>query len=173
MRKKREELELWKQKIAEHNLNVQTLEKLKLNATKVECQQLENTVANINMIMEDILNKFFPEPITVTLSLYKELKSKKGQTKNSVNIKISYKGCDYDSVNQMSGGEGDRVSLALIIALNQVNPCRLLLLDESMSAFDQNLKEIAIAILKSFPNKTILCIDHGAVEGFYEHVIHI
>ena len=48
MRKKREELELWKQKIAEHNLNVQTLEKLKLNATKVECQQLENTVANIN-----------------------------------------------------------------------------------------------------------------------------
>lgn len=173
MRKKRNELETYKQKITEHNINVQSLEKLKATAIQVECQQLEDTVANINYIMEDILNKFFSEPITVTLSLYKELKSKKGQSKNSVNIKILYKGCEYDSVNQMSGGEGDRISLALIIALNQVNPCCFLLLDESMSAFDPHLKEIAISILKSLPNKLIISIDHGAIEGFYEHVINV
>ena len=141
-------------------------------ATQVECEQLEDTVEMINMVMVGILEKLFQDPITVNLSLFKQLKSQK--SKMSVNIQILYKGCEYDSVNQMSGGEGDRVSLALAVALNSVTSCPLLLLDECMTAFDPTLKEVAVTMLKGYAaGKIVICVDHGATEGFYDKVLMV
>jgi len=109
------------------------------------------------------------------LSLYRDLKSKKGRTKAEVNLTICYKNVEYDNVNQMSGGEGDRVSLAILIALNKVSPSPILLIDEALSSLDQDLKTKAIISLKENlpPSKTVLCVDHGTVEGYYDHTIYL
>jgi len=113
----------------------------------------------------------------VTLQLYKQLKTKK-RTKPSVNLKIHYRGAEYDNVNQMSGGEGDRVSLGLVLALNRVSTSPILLLDECMASLNDALRESCLQSLRdSVPQgdggKTILCINHEDVEGNYDDVIRL
>lgn len=156
-------------KLQENNIS---LERLKKNAIDVECQLLQETVDSINLAMEETLSLFFKEPITVTLQLYKTIKSKK-LIKPGVNITIKYKGSSYDSVNQLSGGEGDRLSIALIMALNSISTSPFLLLDECMASFEHNIKESCLKMLKRCHNKTIICIDHGGSDGFYDHTISL
>lgn len=170
---KHSELSKMQEQLIKLEKDKMSLVKLKNTALYVECLQLQDTVDTINIIMNDMLSKFFTEPINVTLSLHKELKTQKNTQKREVNLKISYKGCEYDSVNQLSGGEGDRVSLALILALNNVCSSPFLLLDECMTAFDQSLKEMTIHALKNYPYKNIICVDHSSIEGFYDKTITI
>lgn len=146
------------------------LQRLKQNAINVECKQLQDTVDTINQSLEDILPMFFVEPITMVLQLYKVLKTKK-QVKPGLNIVIKYKGVDYDNINQLSGGEGDRISLALVLALNQVSNSPVVLLDECISSLDGNVKESCITAMKNLEGKTIVCVDHEGVEGYYDKTI--
>lgn len=151
--------------------NINNLSKLKQKAIDVECIQLQDTVNLINNELNEILTYFFNDPITVTLNLYKETKSKK--IKQTVNLEILYKGAKLDSVNQLSGGEGDRISLALILALNKISNSPIILLDEVMTSFDNNLKELTIDTLRNSTEKNILVIDHGNIDGFYDNVNEI
>lgn len=158
------------------NNDISTLQKLKQSAINVECKKLEETVNTINIAMMDSLDYFFSEPINVNLKLYKTVKSNK-TIKPGLNITIKYKGSEYESINQMSGGEGDRVSLALIISLCSVSRSPFLFLDECMTSFDMNLREECINVLKknnkNIQNKIILCVDHGDVDGFYDRIIEV
>ena len=172
MFKKQKELELKREEVMKLNKDVLSLQRLKHNSINVECKQLQDTVDNINTVMEDILPIFFDEPIIMKLQLYKVLKTKK-LIKPGLNISIKYDGIEYDDVKQMSGGEGDRISLALILSLNQVSNSPIILLDECISSLDGSLKESCINAMKKIKNKTIICVDHEAVEGFYDKVIHL
>ena len=154
--------------------DLETLTRLKQKAVQTECQQLEDTAANINTVLEQTLPVFFTDPIELRFSLYKKLKSKKDQIKPGLNLEIHYKGCTYDDVKQLSGGEGDRVSLAVMLALNSVSNSPLLLLDECVASLDSELKESCIAAIKAIPNKTVICVDHDdTLEGFYESVVSL
>jgi chromosome segregation ATPase len=165
-------LELLRQEVMKWNSDITTLQKLKQIAIDIECRQLEDTVNTINSAMAESLLSFFNEPISVTLKLYKTLKTKKC-LKPGVNLSIKYKGTEYDAITQLSGGEGDRISLALIMALNSINSSPFLLLDECMTSFDSHLKEECIKTLKTLTNKIIICVDHGDIDGFYDKVIPI
>ncbi len=55
----------------------------------------------------------------------------------------------------MSGGEGDRASLALTLALNRLSSCPLLMLDESIASLDLNMKEAAIRTIRENTNNTV------------------
>lgn len=147
------------------------LERLKHTAVQVECRQLEDTIATINNSLADILPRFFDDPITMKLMLHKVLKSKK--VKPGLNICIKYKGVEYDNVNQLSGGEGDRISLSLLLALNQVSSSPVILLDECISSLDDTLKEACIEVINGMKGKAIICVDHGSTEGFYDKVVKI
>lgn len=157
------------------NNKVTGLQRLKDTALKTECRLLQSTIDHINHTLSEILPGIFDDPIYVKLSTTRELKSKKNRTKIDVNISIQYKGMKYDKVSQMSGGEGDRVSLAIIIALNKVSPSRLLLIDEALSSLDPEFKCKAITSLKqNMPsNKLVLCIDHSSVEGYYDYSFNL
>ena len=89
--------------------DVQILTELKLKACQVECKQLEDTVNNINTVLETTLPIFFNDPISVTLQLYKKIKNV-DSLKPGLNLEINYKGCKYDKIDSLSGGEGDRAS---------------------------------------------------------------
>ncbi len=146
------------------------LERLKQNAINVECKQLQDTVDIINHSLEEVLPLFFNEPIKMTLQLYKILKTKK-QVKPGLNIVIKYGSVEYDNINLLSGGEGDRISLGLVLALNQVSNSPVVLLDECISSLDGVMKETCITAMKEMSGKTIICVDHEAVEGYYDKTI--
>lgn len=161
-----------REKVMSLNEDLTTLQRLKQNAIEVECKQLQDTVDTINSVLCDILPLFFSEPITMVLQLYKLLKTKK-QVKPGLNISIKYKGVEYDNINQLSGGEGDRISLALVLSLNSVSNSPVILLDECISSLDGPIKESCVEAMKTLEGKTIICVDHEGVEGFYDNTIKV
>ena len=169
---KQQDLESQRKTVIDLNNNLAALEKLKQNAITVECKQLQDTVDNINRCLEDILPMFFDEPIDVKLQLYKTTKSTK-KIKPGLNILIKYKNAIYDKIDQPSGGEGDRISLAVILALNQLSNSPIIMLDECISSLDAKLKESCLNSIKLLRNKIIICVDHEAVEGYYDKTIEV
>ena len=147
------------------------LNNLRDSAIKVEYKQLHTTVDNINIILEKVLATLFDEPIRITLSMFKTLK-KGNRIKPNVNISVEYRGIEYDSVNSMSGGEGDRISLAMIMALNMVSNSQMLLLDECLSSLNSRYREAAVTAINKF-NKTTIVVDHESVEGLYATVVNV
>ena len=172
MYKRQADLELKQTNVLTMTNDLTDLQKLRQLAIDVECQQLQVTVDSINNAMVDILGNIFDDPITVRIQLHKQLKTSK-TFKSAVNLYISYKGAEYDAINQMSGGEGDRISFALILALNRVSPSSLLMLDESMSSINADLRESCLQSLRESVGitKTVLIINHEDVEGHYDDVI--
>lgn len=160
--------------ILEMHADLTALGNLRQIAIDLECEQLQSTVNRINTITNEILENIFEQPITATLKLYKLIKSNK-RIKPSVNLVISYDGNDYDGVKMLSGGEKDRISLALIIAMNRISNSPFLFLDESMRSINNSLRESSIESIRNILSeyKTIVCINHEDTEGYYDNVIKI
>lgn len=151
-----------------------TLTRLKTLAREVECHTLQNMVDSVNAALSDIATHLFDDPIAISLQLFKTLKTS-DRVKPTVNISINYRGGEYDNIMQLSGGEGDRISLAIVLALARISGCPLLLLDECMASLDANLKEACLkAIKRNLGNgKTVITINHEGTEGTYDNVVAI
>ena len=171
-RKTKSGLDQKAEEIKHKDYHLEVLERLKLNAIKVEYKQLQDTVDTINLELGNISSLFFNEPIDIELQLYKPLKTK-NKVKLEVKIRVRYKGPEYDNINQLSGGEGDRVSLAMVLALNKYNNSRIIMLDECVSSLDKDLKESCINAMRSLDGKTIICVDHETVEAYYDQTIKV
>ena len=169
----REEVLAEKEKVADLYQTIKSLQILLDEAIKLECDQLWTTVNAINCAMEETLNIIFDEPISIKLSVHKTMKNKK--TKPGVNIKIWYRGAEYDNITTLSGGEADRISFALLLALSRVSPSNLIMLDECTGSLNGELREKCIDSLREVVGntKTILCIAHEDVEGQYDNIINI
>jgi DNA repair ATPase RecN len=157
--------------LASYRQAVTALANLKSIAQRVQHELLESVVATINSRMEEALGILFEEPISVSLSLYRELKNKK--VKPQVNLLISYRGGSYDNIGQLSGGEGDRVSLALAIALNYISGSPFLLLDETLASLDGTYREACTKCLRILDDRKVLVISHEDVEGNYDSCLTI
>lgn len=149
-----------------------SLADLKTLARKVEYELLTSTVETINVMMEKALTYMFDEPISVCLSLYRQNKSD-NRVKPQVNLAIDYRGGEYDNINQLSGGEGDRVSLALTLALNYISGSPILLLDETLSSLDGTFREAATRALRLLEDRLVLVISHEDVEGNYDSSVSL
>ena len=136
----------------------------------VTSHAMEETAMAINAITNDILKYIFDEPIEVCLRTQKELKTR-DETKLQINLTISYKGVLYASLRELSGGEQDRVSLALTLAMARVSNSSFLFLDECMSSLNAELRSRCIgAIRHQFADKTVINICHEVVEGLHDEV---
>lgn len=169
---KQQKLEVKRNDVVSSGSYLTNMRKLRQTAIDVECSQLQSTVDSINVAMQYVLDMIFSDPITVIIRLYKQLKTNK-LIKPNVNFFISYRGVEYDNINVLSGGEGDRISFALTIALNQVSTSPLLMLDESMSSLNADVRESCLKALRDYigPTKSILNINHEDVEGHYDNVV--
>jgi DNA repair exonuclease SbcCD ATPase subunit len=162
--------------------------RLKQLAVDAECYQLQTTVDDINYTMNEILEEIFDEPITVTLKLFKELKSKKGLTKPTINLSVLYHGVEYDGISGLSGGEGDRISMALTLALNFTSPSPFLIMDESLSSLDARMRIRCLNAMRKMcqvrgtlgdgdkemkKGKYIMCVNHEDIEGNYDEVLRV
>jgi ABC-type Fe3+/spermidine/putrescine transport system ATPase subunit len=149
------------------------LERLKLLVGEVVNHALQELVDSINITTNQIITELFDEQIQVELKLFKELKTK-DRTKSIVNMEIVYKGFTFNSPNDLSGGERDRLSLALTLSLARVGNFPILFLDECFSSLDATLREACIKVIKRYlPHKTIVNVCHETVEGYYDRVVHV
>jgi DNA repair exonuclease SbcCD ATPase subunit len=154
------------------NRKLYDLQRLRQSAVETECHILQSAVDNINNCIADVCSSLFERDISITLNLFKTLKSNKN-VKPIVNFSVSYGGGEFDNITQLSGGEKDRASLALTLALSRLSSSPLLILDETFASLDNNTKDTAIETIRSNTNCSVLIVMQDGVEGIYDHVIDV
>lgn len=145
-------------------------------AVNLSCKLLEDTVYSISATTEPILYKIFKKSVTLKLNLYKELKGKKVRgkmaTKQSVNLDISFDSEKHDK--RLCGGEKDRISIALLLALNIHSKSPFILMDEVLSTVSYDTASKCLSqIRKHMKDKYVICIEHNVIEGEYDRVIKL
>jgi DNA repair exonuclease SbcCD ATPase subunit len=162
------------------NQRLVNLGELKTIAKRVEREIMETTVGLINGAMANILKVLFPSEGKDDSPMVVQFKTEKAAKKGSkvmdrCSTTIYYRNVTYDDPKQLSGGEKDRVSLAMMLALNTMSDSNLILLDETLSTLNQTLKLDIIELLKQMcgKEKTCILIDHNATKGTFDHVIDL
>ena len=146
------------------------LTKLKSIVDKAESISIQNVVHTINTYARQYLDLMFDDPILVELSTTTE--TQKGKIKYTPSVIIQYQGNQYTSVTQLSGGEQDRVSLAFILAVNEMTRSKILLLDECLASINTQQNNLIIEGLKSFAKKQpVIVVQHNGIEGVFDNVI--
>lgn len=158
--------------VVEINQRMNDLNMLRQHATETECAILQQITDQLNDCIQSICSSLFDRDITIGLSLYKTLKTTK-HIKPQINFLIGYQGGQFDNINQISGGEGDRISLSLTLALNRLSMSPLIMLDESLASLDLNMKENAIRTIREHTNNTVFVIMHDGIEGIFDNVVNI
>jgi DNA repair exonuclease SbcCD ATPase subunit len=150
-----------------------TLQQMKTLVGEVTNQALQTLVNNINHYTNSIIGELFDDEIQVNLKLFKELKGK-DQTKSQVNLQIQYKGNTYDDVKHLSGGEQDRLSLAITIALALSSSSPILMMDECLASLDGERRNACIETIRSYlAHKTCVSVCHETVKGVFDAVMTV
>lgn len=134
---------------------------------------IENTVMGINNEAGVHLEEMFDDPIKIEMQTYRQTKTTKS-VKPQINTSIEYRGFEYDSLDQISGGEQDRVSLAYTVALSSMFRSPILLLDECLSSLDKQLNTHILERMKQLScDKLILVVSHEAERGLFDKIIEM
>lgn len=170
--KEYDELTAFRGEVLSVSQRLEDLNKLKQYAVDIECKILQNIIDNINASLYDITSMLFQE-CTVELSLYKALKNKQENIKPCVHFTIYHKGNVHDSTNELSGGELDRLSLAITLALHKISPCPFIMFDELAASLNDEQKNIVISTIKEHTNCTTLYVQHGGIQGVFDTIIDV
>jgi DNA repair exonuclease SbcCD ATPase subunit len=136
-----------------------------------ESISLQTTVDNINSEMEEYVTAFFGENVTIQLNTFRQTKD--GDKKSCIDVSIIRDG-EQVPVESLSGGEFDRVALALFLAFNKVSKSKLIMLDECLSSLHSELVEEIVDMIKTkLRNKLVLITLHQANTGMFDNVINI
>jgi len=142
---------------------------LKTKQREAEILSMQNLITSVNTLASDYLEKFFDEPISVSITMIKRTRN---NTKMSLEISAQYRGHRYTDVGDFSQGEIIKINLAFILALNQLNNSPFLLLDEIMVNIDKSIISEVYTILKEISReRPIFVIDHNAVQGIFDGVV--
>ncbi len=154
------------------NVENKVVESLISLCHKVESDMLRQTSFTVNAYLSDVLVMLFPdEPITVTVDMLKQLKT--GEIRHEQSISISYRGPkSHNELSDLSGGEEDRIGLALTLAYAQCVNSPFLMLDECFSSLNLDLRARCIDVIKRYCNATIvLVVSHEEEHGIYDNII--
>jgi len=150
--------------------DINNIDLLLKKISQAESLAISEIVNNINYYMNYYLQKFFDNSINVVFTAFKEQKN--GIIKPNINLKINYKGNECE-LEELSGGELDRIVLCIFLSLNVINNSELLLLDESLSSIQSDLADDIVDVLKTNINKTIIMVSHQCSNGLFDNIINI
>jgi len=170
--KERDDLLVEQEKINLMEKKLKNTKELKILCLELECETLQKTVNNINNFLSKTVSNIFEDPININLMINKKILPS-GRFKQEVYLNVLYKGGENDNISDLSGGEGDRVSLAMTLALSQMSNSPFMLLDESLASLDAELQEKCLESLKTDMKKTILSIEHESIEGYYDTILRL
>ena len=152
--------------------DLEALQSIYNKADDVANNMLAENCDSINSTLQSVLSEVFNDPISVKLSMTYKLKTT-GRETNKINISILYRGSVYTNIRQLSGGEGDRVSLALTLALSKISSSPFILLDEVTPSLDEEIREKCRNILCKSTNKIVIVTGHKEEEGQYTNVLNL
>lgn len=155
-----------KDKLSDKYKNLLELKKI---ASDLECYLIQNTVDELNVLANKILDDIYHGDMQAELTLFKEIKSK-SKLKNEVTLHV-IQGSDRRPFKKTSGGEKQIVSFVFVVALCLLNPSPLLMIDEALSEVDEEFRPICISALRKYSEmfgKTAIIVNHNDTEGDYD-----
>jgi DNA repair exonuclease SbcCD ATPase subunit len=178
-REQQKELYRWEEQLAEITKQTKSAERihtanltLKDKYVQAEIVALESTIMSINEHTRYYLDTFFADH-QLSAKLESVHKGKKIQTLK-INTAINYKGNEYDNIDQLSGGEFDRCTLASICGINSMLGSPIMVLDESLASLDTDTNTEIIRFLSELAeDKLILVCSHEAVRGIFDDVLEL
>ena len=141
-------------------------------AKQVEIDVLEESVAHLNHKMKEFLDIMFTEDnMAIEFKTVRDSKSKPGAKSMQCSMSIFFKNSTYDKASQLSGGERERVSIAMMLSLNSLLDSNLIMLDETLRSIDTESRLAIIEMLQNLvdDNKVCVIIEHVPIVGVYEH----
>lgn len=176
-----ENVEKWKKKKQKFENDVSNTEKrysalltLREKSNQAEVLALDSIINTINEHAKEYLDMMFPDdPIVVRVENYKETKN---DIKCKMNTFIQYKGAEYDSVDQLSGGERQKCELAFELAVNALLNSKIMMLDECINNLDSEINTEILEILSQYAKeygKLIVVVSHECVTGLFDHVYKV
>jgi DNA repair exonuclease SbcCD ATPase subunit len=159
-------------KVEKTKNNLDVLEGLIKKANDLSCEMLENTVATINNTINPILSKIFDKSVRVKLDTHKKLKTG-NKIKQSVNMKVYFDAEKYEK--RFCGGERDRLSIGILLALNRLSKSPFIMMDELMGTVSDRIVEKCVKQIKKYvtSDKYVLCVEHRMITGIYDEVIQV
>lgn len=138
---------------------------------RIKIEMLKNRfdlqfINQLNLEIERIVNRLFATDFHLTVYSVKETKTT-GNQKHEIGFNITTNGRETD-IRGISGGEADRVSLALTIALANIWNTRFIMIDESMKSLDDETRRNCLGVLRE-TGKVCVCISHSDIVGMYDH----
>lgn len=148
------------------------LKRIKEILIQTYCSKLENMSNVINSNLSSVIGSVFNEECIIHLDLYKTLKSN-NQKRQQVNFNIIHKGVKYDQLDHMSGGEMDRISLAVTMGLSSVSNFPFIFLDEVLSSLDVETRDHSIESIKSLTGKGVIIIGHDTTTQVFDDIVEL
>ena len=151
--------------------SLSTAETLLKKINDAEAISLENTIEIINTDLEEFVAHFFGESFSAKLQSFKE--SKDGDKKPSIEILIVQDG-ETIPLDSLSGGEYDRIALALFLCFNKISKSNIILLDECLASLHSELVEDIVELIKNkLGDKLVLFTLHQANTGIFDTIVDI
>ncbi len=148
-----------------------TSELLLKKINDAEAYSLQYTIDTINTNLEEFVSYFFDNNISVRLDSFKE--GKEGDKKGSIEILV-YQDGEQIPIDTLSGGEFDRLALALFLSFNKTCKSDIIMLDECLASLHSELVEDIVEMIKTkMGDKLVLFTLHQANTGIFDNVINV
>ncbi len=136
-------------------------------AKVLEFSMLEGAVAAFNDTLNTIMSDIFDNQMLMFVEMFRGEKAE-------IAMRVIYKGGEDESLDDLSGGEEDRCSLAITLALAVHSPWPYVMLDECFGSLDMAMRERCLDLIKRvLVGKHALVIAHEEVEGNYEGIFRV
>jgi DNA repair exonuclease SbcCD ATPase subunit len=141
------------------------------NESKTYC--IENITAILQSKVNELIGDFFVKPLTISITCWRSMKNKNEKPGfeiviNDENNKLL--------VNELSGGEKSRLSIAFSCALAELNHSSFLLLDEAMAGLDfLNCQQVVKSLHQWAIDKSIaiVIIAHNISKEYFDQIISL
>lgn len=135
---------------------------------RAKAQYFKQVVDTLNIKVKAFIDAFFVDTnMDVEITSYKEASGEPG-----TDLSIVLGGFE-TSFAALSGGEQDRVSLAVTLAFCTIAKTPFLLLDEVTASLDAATTETVLRAVRSLYDGTVVIIAHQVVRGLYDSVVAI
>ncbi len=166
IRKRKEQITEEYQKTEKMCLGMIGLEKASKEA---EFIALEETISSINSHAKFYLDQMFEDPMSAWLQVNYETKHKKIMACPKLSVVINYGGNQYNSIDELSGGEKQRCNLCFLLAVNDILGSKILMLDECLNNLNSDMNTRVIKCIKELcSQKHVLVISHEAISGLFD-----
>lgn len=164
--------EMKKLRVLKERVEVQSAELSELREYKLKVQEaisifqrteteiMESQLGSINKIVNRCLAGFFKHSCTMTIFA-------------DGSISGYLKGRAFKCIDDLSGGEMDRICLAVTIGFSSQTSFPMIFCDESINSLDQETRISVIETIRRESSKAVVLIGHDEIEGICDDVIRV